>query len=508
MNGVRAGSVRQSQGLKVAVIAVAALLLAITCVVLAPSQANAETKTVSGNYAVLEGTTLTFKYASSAASVTADAVYTGYDTAGYDFNDHAPWYSYDSGITQVVFDGSVKGNLRPVSTATWFYSMTKLETIDGLGNLDTSCVTNMQNMFMYCSSLSSLDVSSFNTSQVMTMYNMFFGCSSLTSLDVSGFDTSKVKHMGFMFYGCKNLATLDISRLDTSQVTAMLGMFEGCSSLTSLDVSSLNTSQVVTMNSMFSGCSSLKNLDVSGFDTSKVKYMGYMFYGCSSLTTLDVSGFDVSHLVDSGEDAWGVNSMFKNCSSLRTIRGLGSWSAEIESLEYKNMFEGCTSLVGGNGTAYDASHVDIEYARVDVPGSPGYFTGSVSMYRLYNPNSGEHFYTADESERSLLISIGWNNEGVGWTAPSDGTPVYRLYNANGGEHHYTTDAAEKDMLVGAGWSYEGVGWYSAPDSGVPLFRDYNPNAFSNNHNYTASSSEHEHLVFLGWRDEGIGWYGV
>jgi hypothetical protein len=39
------------------------------------------------------------------------------------------------------------------------------------------------------------------------------------------------------------------------------------------------------------------------------------------------------------------------------------------------MFRGCTSLVGGEGTVYDSSHVTAEYARVDGGVSaPGYFT--------------------------------------------------------------------------------------------------------------------------------------
>lgn len=55
--------------------------------------------------------------------------------------------------------------------------------------------------------------------------------------------------------------------------------------------------------------------------------------------------------------------------------------------------------------------------------------GKISMYRLYNPNSGEHFYTASEKEKDHLNSIGWNYEGIGWTAPEkSNTPVYRLYN--------------------------------------------------------------------------------
>ena len=92
---------------------------------------------------------------------------------------------------------------------------------------------------------------------------------------------------------------------------------------------------------------------------------------------------------------------------------------------------------------------------------PVHAAGSeVIMYRMYNPNSGEHFFTSDVNERNSLYLVGWNAEGVGWYAPtSSSVPVYRLYNKNGGEHHYTTNEAEKKMLVKLGWSDEGIGWY-------------------------------------------------
>ena len=35
------------------------------------------------------------------------------------------------------------------------------------------------------------------------------------------------------------------------------------------------------------------------------------------------------------------------------------------------------------------------------------------MYRLYIPNSGEHFYTANAAENDFLVSVGWNDEGIG-----------------------------------------------------------------------------------------------
>jgi len=131
------------------------------------------------------------------------------------------------------------------------------------------------------------------------------------------------------------------------------------------------------------------------------------------------------------------------------------------------------------------------------------------MYRLYNPNSGEHFYTGSTEERDMLINAGWQYEGVAWNAPIyEGNPVYRVYNPNSGDHHYTMSKEEVDMLVGLGWQYENVAWNSATPDNLPLYRLYNPNADCGSHHYTGSTEERDFLVSLGWIFEGIGWFGM
>ncbi len=133
----------------------------------------------------------------------------------------------------------------------------------------------------------------------------------------------------------------------------------------------------------------------------------------------------------------------------------------------------------------------------------------IDMYRLYNPNSGEHFYTAKAGERDFLKNNGWKYEGIGWYAPdSSNTPVYRLYNKYSGDHHYTMKEKEKDALVKLGWKYEGIGWFSDDHKEVPLYREYNPNMSACNHNYTTKKKEHDWLCANGWNNEGIGWYGM
>ena len=82
---------------------------------------------------------------------------------------------------------------------------------------------------------------------------------------------------------------------------------------------------------------------------------------------------------------------------------------------------------------------------------------------------------------------------------------YHLYNPNAGDHHYTPNKGEHDMLVAQGWNDEGIGWSTG--GGVPLYRQYNPNAVTGSHNFTTNKAENDSLVAAGWNEEGIGWYG-
>ena len=52
------------------------------------------------------------------------------------------------------------------------------------------------------------------------------------------------------------------------------------------------------------------------------------------------------------------------------------------------MFVDCTSLVGGNGTAYNQSKIDASMCHVDREGQEGYFTynKATDYYKVYVPS--------------------------------------------------------------------------------------------------------------------------
>ena len=92
-------------------------------------------------------------------------------------------------------------------------------------------LTNTSFMFFKCSSLESIDLSSFDSTKVENMTKMFYNCSSLNSINLSSISTTNVKNMTYMFYGCKFLLSIDLSSFNTTNVTDMNNMFYNCSSL-------------------------------------------------------------------------------------------------------------------------------------------------------------------------------------------------------------------------------------------------------------------------------------
>ena len=193
------------------------------------------------------------------------------------------WRTHKNEIKKVVFDASF-ANARPTSCYYWFYECKNLVNIEGIENLNTEKVTNMDLMFASCSALTSLDVTKFNTAKVRNMYSMFMKCSGLKSLDVTNFDTGNVISMAYMFYGCSALTSLDLTNFNTAKVMDMCFMFKKCSGLTSLNLTKFNTAEVTDMSQMFNECSALTTIYASDeFVTTNVETGSNMFFNCIKL---------------------------------------------------------------------------------------------------------------------------------------------------------------------------------------------------------------------------------
>jgi len=149
-----------------------------------------------------DGTTLTFLCVTSAKDeATGVKVEDSYTEA-------PSWCS--KAVTKVIFDSSFS-KYKPTSTANWFNGCSNLKDIDGISNVNTESVTNMQSMFDACSSLTILDLSCFNTENVKNMRYMFNACIALRTIYVSNaWNTNNLTVMnfynsGYMFQGCINI---------------------------------------------------------------------------------------------------------------------------------------------------------------------------------------------------------------------------------------------------------------------------------------------------------------
>ena len=365
-------------------------------------------------------------------------------------------------IKTVVFDESFK-HARPKSCDQWFYLFEGLTKIEHLDYLNTSEVENMGSMFSNCTSLETLDLSSFNTEKVTNMSEMFVGstnlrtinlskgfigsnvtdlngmfrgCASLTELDLSGSNAEKVKDMCKMFYGCVALSNLNLSGFKTGPVTDMRYLFSSCQSLESLDLSGFNTENVTSMVSMFSQCSSLRSLDLSSFNTSKVIGMNLMFYKCTNLESIDLSSFETENLQQ-------MAHMFYSCTKLETLDLSSFATPNMTSMHHA--FQNCKNL--------KTIYVTSAFTTDKVTEGPLAFAGCVNLPNFNPAKTGVEMAHTGEGGYLTAATASW----VRWDAPTGtlsfhrgatkpvGNNIYELQ--NGDRQDWNTHAAEIQKVV-------------------------------------------------------------
>ncbi len=354
------------------------------------------------------------------------------------------------------------------------YGLTSLD----VSHFNTAKVTSMNSMFCSCNLLTSLNLSSFNTSKVTDMEQMFSSDSSLKTIYVgSGWSTAKVTDISSvrMFKGCTNLVggqgttwndsnpkDKTYAHIDggpsnpgyftewkeayacyTESNTTLMFYYDGKRNSRSGTTYSLNTdsnapgwltddtkSKVnwVAFDPSFADARPtstyqwfywMRNLQsITGMEylnTSEVTNMDNMFFYCILLKSIDLSHFNTSKVTS-------MTSMFWACTNLQAIYVGNGWST-AKVTESKMMFQNCTNLVGGQGTAYNASNPkDKTYAHIDGGTSnPGYFTDAATReaYACYTPSNTTltFYYDSQRSSRSgtkYNLNTGDNN--TGWYA--------------------------------------------------------------------------------------------
>ena len=339
-------------------------------------------------YAVFDGGTRTLTFGCGPSK----------PAGAYDLNveNNTPgWNAQKENIEKVVFDASF-ANARPTSCYYWFCGCSKLTDIEGIENLNTENVTNMNSMFDRCSALTSLDLTNFNTAKVSDMSYMFMGCSALTTIFVSDkFVTEQVISSDNMFHMCINLIgaiEYDGSKIDRTyanyengyfspeggfhayaefnNATGTLTFSRGLSkpagaydlnvgnntpewSTQKEDINkvvfdaSFANARPTSCYKWFDKCTSLTEIEgIENLNTEKVTNMGSMFSDCHVLNLLDVSNFNTQNVED-------MSDMFVSCMNLKSLNVSNFDTQKVTNMYC--MFHNCNSL-----TSLDVSNFNIQ----------------------------------------------------------------------------------------------------------------------------------------------------
>lgn len=220
-----------------------------------------------------------------------------------------------------------------------------------------------------------------------------------------------------------------------------------------------------------------------GYDLALAALLSGMFPGRSE----PIRGQSLANATRSAQKGYGYRLL--ECGFITDEIDIGTFNSHIDKL--------ALGIMSAFGIVPGAQKED-ELIKVEIP------AGTYPVYRAYNAAIDDHFYTSSEAEYGNLPD-GYVQEGVAFHGADTGLVVYRLCNPNSGQHHYTVDHSEAQKRVDEGWRAETV-TFAAAREGKPVYRLYNPNTGA--HHFTADIAERDMLVGAGWNDEGIRWYAA
>ena len=267
-----------------------------------------------------------------------------------------------------------------------------------ISNLSGS--TSMQSAFKNCTSITSLDLSSWtNTGNITNMYETFFTLSSCTLLDLTGWNTSNVTtfqsgarscgtsgggmklvmpnlnwsaasspsnlYQTFIYSVFSEAPVLTGWTLPTAHNVNLGYTFYACDGEFALDLSGwTNTNKITDMNRFTMNCE-FTSIDITGWNTSSCTNLAYCFNGMTKLT--HITGLNT--LNSSGlTNAVGIDSMFRGTSILNfgaagSVTNFGTnWGANLSTASTVGasfMFHTSGISVVGGATPPDVSNWDM-----------------------------------------------------------------------------------------------------------------------------------------------------
>ena len=212
---------------------------------------------------------------------------------------------------------------------------------NGLVNLDTSNVIDMQNAFSNMLNLNTLRLNNWTIPNVTSMRGMFAWSQNLTTLYIPNWNTHNVEDMYYMFAGLSKLNVAEVFKnFDKTSLITCGNIFRqalnNATLYNNIQLQNLYMPNLKEIKSMFESCPNLKIINMANIYAPNIENFNNMFYGCTNLTTVDITNLDTSH-------ATNMINMFGSCSNLTSVIGIENLDTS-NCTEITNIFRACNNL--------------------------------------------------------------------------------------------------------------------------------------------------------------------
>ena len=214
--------------------------------------------------------------------------------------------------------------------------------------------TGANGIFMGCSSLETVDLSTLNISKMEMMGNWFRGCSNLTSVTGLMPVTSYTKQISGVFQGCENLdlnGIEGISEWDVSGVTDFSNCFADSTYMTGWEViKNWDVSSAINMDSMFSNCSLNDEnfINISNWNLANAQNLHRTFYK-TKIKNIDLSCFNLSNVNNMQEtfrDSVAVESItLPELPSITNVNAICSGCTALRSFDFLKIKGAITTII-------------------------------------------------------------------------------------------------------------------------------------------------------------------
>lgn len=216
-----------------------------------------------------------------------------------------------------------------------------------MGSWDVSGVTNMDDMFQFCTSFARRIFGSgagfWAPSSATSCVGTFLGCSAFNNggFSMQGSVLPAGANLSFMFNGCSSLNVLPPTCLGVANAT---GTFAGCTSLNVAGIETvLTTSGCTSFQATFSGASAYNQNLGTGFVTASATTLQSMFEGATSYNnggSADISSWDTSATTNTQQCFFGASAFDQ------PLMTLSAWDLTAIT-NCADMFNGATGFDNG-----------------------------------------------------------------------------------------------------------------------------------------------------------------